>query len=125
MDLSLNGDEIVFRTPYSDAFDLIQVMRGVDEGAPDANHPVDFRLAGLQRRGMPISGTRTGCWPFPRMNARPWSSTARISAATTVTLAACGYAPRTTAKRAATQVPCGGTRRAAGGRGCAWIRPPG
>lgn len=51
MDLSVSGDEIVFRTPYSDAFDLIQVMRGVGEGMADTNHPVDFRLAGLQRKG--------------------------------------------------------------------------
>ena len=51
MDISRNGSDVVFRTSFSDRDDLIQIMSGVGEGAPETNNPVNFRLAGLQRKG--------------------------------------------------------------------------
>lgn len=51
MDISLNGGDVVFRTAFSEEYDLMQVLRGVRPGLVDRNEPVDFRLAGLVRRG--------------------------------------------------------------------------
>lgn len=52
MDASRNGGEIVFRTAFSDEYDLLQVMHGLS-ATEGRNCPVDFRLAGLQRKGHP------------------------------------------------------------------------
>ncbi len=52
MDVSRNGGEVVFRTPFSDEYDLLQVMHGLSS-MEGRNCPVDFRLAGLQRKGHP------------------------------------------------------------------------
>lgn len=51
MDASRSGGDVAFRTPFSEAFDLIQVFRGLQSSNTERNDPVDFRLAGLQRRG--------------------------------------------------------------------------
>lgn len=51
MDISINSNDIVFRTPFSDKHDLLQIMRGIRPGTVFANEPVDFRLSGLQRKG--------------------------------------------------------------------------
>lgn len=51
MDASRNGGDVAFRTPFSAEYDLVQVMSGLSPGDPWRNNPVDFRLAGLQRRG--------------------------------------------------------------------------
>ena len=51
MDVSRNGGDIVFRTPFSPTHDLIQIMCGIAPGDPSRNNPVDFKLAALQRRG--------------------------------------------------------------------------
>lgn len=51
MDVSRNGGDIAFRTPFSPQQDLVQILSGVEDAAATRNNPVDFRLAGLQRRG--------------------------------------------------------------------------
>ena len=48
MDAARSGDDVAFRTAFSDDFDLVQVFRGMNPGGYE-NHPVDFRLAALQR----------------------------------------------------------------------------
>lgn len=53
MDVSRNGCEIAFRTPFSAAHDLVQVLTGAAPGDPARNNPVDFKMAGLQRKGHP------------------------------------------------------------------------
>ena len=50
MDAARSGDDVAFRTAFSDDFDLVQVFRGMNPGGYE-NHPVDFRLAALQRKG--------------------------------------------------------------------------
>lgn len=50
LDAARNGEDVAFRTRFSQTHDLVQVMRGL-ASTPYANHPVDFRLAALQRRG--------------------------------------------------------------------------
>lgn len=52
MDASRNGGDVIFRTAFSAEYDLLQVMHGLSS-LPDRNCPVDFRLAGLQRKGHP------------------------------------------------------------------------
>ena len=52
MDVSRNGGDIAFRTRFSDASDLVQVLHGL-ETMPGRNSPVDFKMAGLQRKGHP------------------------------------------------------------------------
>lgn len=52
MDVSRSGGDAAFRTAFSDEYDLVQIMRGLTS-TPYANHPVDFRAAGLQRKGHP------------------------------------------------------------------------
>ncbi len=52
VDISRNGGDAVFRTPFSETYDLLQVLHGLTS-TPYANHPVDFRLAALQRKGHP------------------------------------------------------------------------
>lgn len=52
MDVSRSGGDVAFRTAFSDEYDLVQILRGLTS-TPYANHPVDFRAAGLQRRGHP------------------------------------------------------------------------
>ncbi|MGN1020387.1 MAG: hypothetical protein ACI4O7_08420 [Aristaeellaceae bacterium] len=49
MDAARSGDDVVFRTSFSGDYDLVQVFRGMNP-AVNENHPVDFRLAALQRR---------------------------------------------------------------------------
>ena len=44
MDASRNGGEIVFRTAFSDEYDLLQVMHGLS-ATEGRNCPVDFRMA--------------------------------------------------------------------------------
>lgn len=51
MDVSRNGGEIAFRTSFSCDADLVQVLRGAEAAEPTRNNPVDFRLAGFQRKG--------------------------------------------------------------------------
>ncbi len=51
MDISISGADIAIRTPFAEGFDLTQVLRGMAPTAGDRNDPVDFRLAGLVRRG--------------------------------------------------------------------------
>lgn len=51
MDISLNGAEAVFRTPFSPEYDLLQIFHGLADGPLNMNGPVDFRAAGLQRKG--------------------------------------------------------------------------
>ena len=53
MDVSRNGCEIAFRTPFSPQHDLVQVLTGAAQGDPTRNNPVDFKMAGLQRKGHP------------------------------------------------------------------------
>ena len=53
MDVSRNGSEIAFRTPFSPTQDLVQVLIGAAPGDPTRNNPVDFKMAGLQRKGHP------------------------------------------------------------------------
>jgi len=53
MDVSRNGTDIAFRTPFSATHDLVQVLCGIAPGDPTRNNPVDFKLAGLQRKGHP------------------------------------------------------------------------
>jgi len=53
MDVSRNGTDIALRTPFSPTHDLVQVLHGIAPGDPSRNNPVDFRLAGLQRKGHP------------------------------------------------------------------------
>ncbi len=53
MDVSRNGCEIAFRTPFSPTQDLVQVLIGAAPGDPTRNNPVDFKMAGLQRKGHP------------------------------------------------------------------------
>ena len=53
MDISLNGFFINFRTPFSEAHDLIQVFTGACDGILKHNSPFDFHSAGLQRKGHP------------------------------------------------------------------------
>lgn len=52
LDASRNGGDVAFRTPFSDAYDLLQVLHGLNS-VPGTNSPVDFRLAALQRKGHP------------------------------------------------------------------------
>lgn len=52
LDAARNGGDVVFRTHFSEEYDLMQVMRGLTS-IPDANCPVDFRMAALQRKGHP------------------------------------------------------------------------
>lgn len=52
MDVSRSGGDLAVRTAFSDEYDLVQILRGLTS-TPYANHPVDFRAAGLQRRGHP------------------------------------------------------------------------
>lgn len=51
IDASRSGGDVVFRTAYSEEYDLIQIFRGMQCSDTERNDPVDFRLAGLQRRG--------------------------------------------------------------------------
>ncbi len=51
MDISISGGDIAIRTAFDDNFDLVQVLRGVRPGLLSRNEPVDFRLAGLVRKG--------------------------------------------------------------------------
>lgn len=53
VDISINGAQVAFRTPFSPFFDLIQIFQGLDEGPLFQNNPVDFLAAGLQRKGHP------------------------------------------------------------------------
>ena len=52
MDVSRNGGDVVFRTAFSAEYDLLQVLHGLSS-TEGRNSPVDFRLAGLQRKGHP------------------------------------------------------------------------
>lgn len=52
MDVSRSGGDVAFRTAFSGEYDLVQILRGLTS-TPYANHPVDFRAAGLQRKGHP------------------------------------------------------------------------
>lgn len=52
LDAARNGGDVAFRAPFSDEYDLVQILRGLTS-TPYANHPVDFRLAALQRKGHP------------------------------------------------------------------------
>ena len=52
MDISRNGGDVVFRTAFSAEYDLLQVLHGLSS-TEGRNSPVDFRLAGLQRKGHP------------------------------------------------------------------------
>lgn len=52
LDVSRSGGDVAFRTAFSAEYDLVQIMRGLTS-TPYANHPVDFRAAGLQRKGHP------------------------------------------------------------------------
>ena len=52
MDVSRNGGDVIFRTAFSDEYDLLQVLHGLSS-TEGRNCPVDFRLAGLQRKGHP------------------------------------------------------------------------
>lgn len=51
MDISQSSGEIVFRTPYSDQYDLVQFFRGIKKGTNSYNCPVSFLAAGLQHKG--------------------------------------------------------------------------
>ncbi|MEA4823645.1 MAG: hypothetical protein VB111_05970 [Clostridiaceae bacterium] len=51
MDVSLNGAEAIFRTSFSQNYDLLQIFHGLKNGYLGANNPVDFRAAGLQKKG--------------------------------------------------------------------------
>lgn len=44
MDAARSGDDVAFRTAFSDNFDLVQIFRGMNPTVNE-NHPVDFRLA--------------------------------------------------------------------------------
>lgn len=50
LDISRNGGDVAFRTSFSEQYDLVQILHGLTS-TPYANHPVDFRLAALQRKG--------------------------------------------------------------------------
>lgn len=50
MDIAFHDTMAVFRTPFSDRFDLVQAFSGVRGGDILSNHPVDFRYAALTRR---------------------------------------------------------------------------
>lgn len=51
MDFSINGDAAVIRTGFSDKQDMLIFMRGMETALKDYNAPVDFRAAGVQRKG--------------------------------------------------------------------------
>ena len=46
MDAAKNGADLAVRTTFSERYDLLQIMRGL-ESVPGQNSPVDFRLAAL------------------------------------------------------------------------------
>ena len=46
MDAAKSGADLVVRTAFSERYDLVQIMRGL-EPVPGQNSPVDFRLAAL------------------------------------------------------------------------------
>ncbi|MCR4621154.1 MAG: hypothetical protein K5663_03650 [Clostridiales bacterium] len=46
MDASKSGADLAVRTAFSERYDLLQIMRGL-EAVPGQNSPVDFRLAAL------------------------------------------------------------------------------
>ncbi len=46
MDAAKNGADLAVRTAFSERYDLLQIMRGL-ESVPGQNSPVDFRLAAL------------------------------------------------------------------------------
>lgn len=46
MDAAKSGTDLAVRTDFSDKFDLLQIMRGL-EPVPGQNSPVDFRIAAL------------------------------------------------------------------------------
>lgn len=46
MDAARSGAELAVRTAFSERYDLLQIMRGL-ESVPGQNSPVDFRLAAL------------------------------------------------------------------------------
>lgn len=50
MFVSYHKGTVLFRTPYNDAHDLVQMFRGMDAGTRPYNNPVDFKAAGLIRR---------------------------------------------------------------------------
>ncbi|MGN0779258.1 MAG: hypothetical protein ACI4MJ_08945 [Aristaeellaceae bacterium] len=50
LDAARSRDDVAFRTGFSDSHDLVQVFRGMNAVLTE-NHPVDFRLAALQRKG--------------------------------------------------------------------------
>lgn len=51
MDICLHDTFLNIRTPFSKAYDLIQIFTGMQEGLPNRNGPVDFRVSALQRKG--------------------------------------------------------------------------
>ncbi len=53
MDISQSSGEIVFRTPYSDQYNLLQFFRGIKKGTNSFNCPVSFHTAGFQRKDHP------------------------------------------------------------------------
>ena len=53
MDISQSSGEIVFRTPYSDQYNLLQFFRGIKKGTNSYNCPVSFHTAGFQHKNHP------------------------------------------------------------------------
>ena len=62
MDVAKNGADLAVRTAFSERYDLLQIMRGI-ESAPGQNSPVDFRLAALCDKG------QTDIWHADRVLA--------------------------------------------------------
>ncbi len=52
MDAAKSGADLAVRTAFSERYDLLQIMRGL-ESVPGQNSPVDFRLAALCDREQP------------------------------------------------------------------------
>ncbi len=53
MDISQSAGEVVFRTQYSERYNLLQFFRGIKKGTNSFNVPVSFHTAGFQRKDHP------------------------------------------------------------------------
>jgi hypothetical protein len=62
MDVAKSGTDLAVRTAFSERYDLLQIMRGI-ESVPGQNSPVDFRLAALCDKG------QTDIWHADRVLA--------------------------------------------------------
>ena len=51
MDISLHQTRLSVRTSFDEERDLIQIFSGMKSENLDYNDPIDFRVAGLQRKG--------------------------------------------------------------------------